>query len=46
MQRMALAHIGFAAIMTLIFGILAIAGEYRHGTITATFLSIARRDRS
>ncbi len=44
-QRTALAHIGLAAIITLIFGILAIAGEYRHGTITATFLSFPDRGR-
>src|SRR6266700_1178149 len=44
-QRTALAHIGLAAILTLIFGILAVAGEYRHGTITNTFLSSAERGR-
>jgi ABC-2 type transport system permease protein len=44
-QRQALAHAGLAAIVTLLFGIVAVAGEYRHGSITDTFLSCPDRRR-
>lgn len=45
MQREALAHTGLAAIITLLFGLVAVAGEYRHGSITDTFLSCPDRRR-
>ena len=44
-QRQALAHVGVAAVLTLIFGLIAVAGEYRSGSIADTFLSFPGRGR-
>lgn len=44
-QSQALGHVGLAAIVTLLFGIIAVAGEYRSGSITDTYLSFPDRRR-